>query len=1080
MEYNKTKSKLLELLFLCLSQESLLYSSNKNPSKTNFQFNDIGSILEIENGLNGIKLTNFLRQYINNILSEKVEIISIKNDNNKKEFASYFYLDLIINEKSKNINYTYSIEFLKEVNDERNIFKDKYKIIIIAKINIDLINNFKGTQKYNEDKDKVILDQLEQENMQVIQNNIQDFNSIGLNYDVEIIIKKKIDEIYIDIINALIKKKNFENYECIYNILNQLGFLDINLTNSILEKLKELLNRNEEYMKDFLILKIEDFFNEKKTHFYFLLFKYILKDSINIYQFSFLLELKKTILSYLKKRFQKIIILKENNNIIEKIDFILKTILDSDYYWKNYLKNKFFEFKEKNNDNKNVEIYLQDNELTKSMYLRYPLSIHSYSIKNEAINYQDKNNKEISFKIFNQNDYEYIIKEAKQNLKISKERIEIDKNINESKNIGNEKPTDDKENHENNINLKNEKNYNIKDFINLNKNELINFDLYSNLKESKIDEIISHFLNKCEISFHINCEKENSFIYNNIYYGEQNIRISYEQLMEYKALCLSKKEKNDYIKNFLLYFDFLNEIECRIKKEFINNYNLKISIETNKEKINYSDDPSIYNISCIYKYYDNIRNTFRRFKEENILINKTNSNCQGFEFLLNDINNYSYVKIDYEKKQNSKIIKGFHNKKINNIFENEGKKNFQKKNLYSDDNIIAQFILNNPLSKKISDMYKIIEFEKMIGKNNHIEEPLIGMINDKYLSSDKNVIILYDIQFFEKIRIFVDFIFNDIEKEIYNKKTNNKSFFNNINEEINFILSDRGILRNDIKHYQSTKKANKNHFEKVEKNIIRISPNGSSYYLDLFNDGSDVKQYKISNKAYFRGIKIDDKILALISNSIIPSGEDKLIFYDIQSKKIHKEIDGYSFNISNNNMTLISRQQKKLNNKILLCACWKYKNQHKNGILLVNPNLADNERLENEFYETDQFEVYCFCPIIKVENINNNLKENEEEYIKSIKIMDTDYFFVGGFDAERGEGVIKLFKIIFGIKISNAKIEFIQDIVFEENQNFEEFDMPINSIYQSKKTGKIMISSYNGNTYLFSHPNLDYYLNNGD
>ena len=65
---------------------------------------------------------------------------------------------------------------------------------------------------------------------------------------------------------------------------------------------------------------------------------------------------------------------------------------------------------------------------------------------------------------------------------------------------------------------------------------------------------------------------------------------------------------------------------------------------------------------------------------------------------------------------------------------------------------------------------------------------------------------------------------------------------------------------------------------------------------------------------------------------------------------------------------MISTEEIKNNNKILLCACKKYNKDTKNGILLINPNLGDNKRMENEFYETYNFEVYCFCQIFNFEN----------------------------------------------------------------------------------------------------------------
>ena len=38
-------------------------------------------------------------------------------------------------------------------------------------------------------------------------------------------------------------------------------------------------------------------------------------------------------------------------------------------------------------------------------------------------------------------------------------------------------------------------------------------------------------------------------------------------------------------------------------------------------------------------------------------------------------------------------------------------------------------------------------------------------------------------------------------------------------------------------------------------------------------------------------------------------------------------------------------------------------------------------------------------------------------------------------------------------------------------------DSPINCIIQSKISGNILVTSYSGNIYLFTKPNIDYYLN---
>ena len=48
--------------------------------------------------------------------------------------------------------------------------------------------------------------------------------------------------------------------------------------------------------------------------------------------------------------------------------------------------------------------------------------------------------------------------------------------------------------------------------------------------------------------------------------------------------------------------------------------------------------------------------------------------------------------------------------------------------------------------------------------------------------------------------------------------------------------------------------------------------------------------------------------------------------------------------------------------EVLLCACKKYTRNQKNDILLVNIN---NQDIVNyKFYDTNNFEVFCFCQLM--------------------------------------------------------------------------------------------------------------------
>ncbi len=111
----------------------------------------------------------------------------------------------------------------------------------------------------------------------------------------------------------------------------------------------------------------------------------------------------------------------------------------------------------------------------------------------------------------------------------------------------------------------------------------------------------------------------------------------------------------------------------------------------------------------------------------------------------------------------------------------------------------------------------------------------------------------------------------------------------------------------------------------MRENNYVISGIGGAYYCKgLFNKENEVNQSIIIEKTYRSGIKINDNIIILASNSLLPGGGNKLIFYNIK-KKMSKEIEGYSFAIASNCLTLLPREEKKADNKILICACKKYR-----------------------------------------------------------------------------------------------------------------------------------------------------------
>ena len=279
-----------------------------------------------------------------------------------------------------------------------------------------------------------------------------------------------------------------------------------------------------------------------------------------------------------------------------------------------------------------------------------------------------------------------------------------------------------------------------------------------------------------------------------------------------------------------------------------------------------------------------------------------------------------------------------------------------------------------------------------------------------------------------------------------------------------FIKLDLENTKFDIKKKELSNISVNICLEMKKNNFIISGETGVFHISNLQFNSEKIIIKKISNQPYKNGIKLNKNIIVLTSNCVLVDGEDKLIFYNLDTKKILKSIENYSFITYTNGLSLMYINE---DCNILLCACKKYFDRQKNGILLVNPQFGDNQEINDNFYDTEDFEVFCFQQISIFDNESSN--ENKKKRY-------SNYFLVGGFDAEKGEGIIKWYKIIYNNKICDTKIEFIFDIVNYYNQNFHGFDMPISCITQSKISGNIYISCWDGNVYLFNSPNINYFI----
>ena len=157
--------------------------------------------------------------------------------------------------------------------------------------------------------------------------------------------------------------------------------------------------------------------------------------------------------------------------------------------------------------------------------------------------------------------------------------------------------------------------------------------------------------------------------------------------------------------------------------------------------------------------------------------------------------------------------------------------------------------------------------------------------------------------------------------------------------------------------------------EMAKDNYLVFGSQGVYIYFDLFSKIVNTRNIAILKENYTGGIVLSDDLVALTSNEIVKNGVNKLIIYNIKYNIIQKEIKGFSIIPSCNGLSIMQREKSKIEiksyNKTLLCACKKSKASQKNGILLVNVHSENKINMSYLFYDTGNFEVYCFCPLMK-------------------------------------------------------------------------------------------------------------------
>ena len=670
---------------------------------------------------------------------------------------------------------------------------------------------------------------------------------------------------------------------------------------------------------------------------------------------------------------------------------------------------------------------------------------------------------------------EGISNQLKNENKYSLKKIIISKLILEL--INNYKQTDEYIEDRDDPKLKTIEEYNINNIkCNLIKKREINSILNNNaIKKNKIDKIYSDIINML-----IKTNKINNYEYT--YDIMEELDLKNIDITKYMFAELSKvlNENKDYMNNYII-----NSNSFLFKDELINFYYILFKYILK---------------NTIYIYHNN----FLLKARENFIKYSKNVISNDFNYNKKEMFKYIYLFItDSEFYYNKYIIKIKKSISNNSQFSSSFRTNSTNQESIKSKNLNLSSYHNQYSSNENENYYKIINFEKIVEKHEKtinsaefIKEMRNGIIitggpKDKFYIYNKN---------FEYIK---DIYFTISSEEIEFHQTSNsekqrRKISKNTQNIIETNISIKDKKKNDIQIIDCSKYAIMQYSININYNdnsvqindiaqiniscagcfeIKNISGNNEYvvygengiYHFDipLFSLEMDIKNtlsnYRKDKRNFKSGIKINENYIALTSNSVTPKGEDLFAIYDTYNKNIIFEIKN-SFINGINGLSFFEIENKNDNKKILLCACKKYNNNQKNGIFVIDMDTKEIKKLSYEFKETNDFEVNCFCQLYK--------KENN-------KFIQTNYFFVGGYENDKRKGTIKLYKINYK-NGNHLNIIFLQDIFIDYTEYFEGLNGTINCIIQSKHNGKILVSCMDGKICSFSEPNLDFYLEDND
>ena len=373
-------------LYEILNEDDIQDENNKKIINPFYELiNNIDSINDIinRNDINSMEYLYLNRQKLSKILYYFDCNISI-DEKKITQYTDYYYLYCLISYQPEIVNFKYNFQLVQNAYDQQITTEGIIGKIIMSKITITIIDNFEEDTDTNESGSN-----LKNECIKYIKTNKNELNKYQKDLDLDNLEKSdvSVEDIYADIIYSLIVKNKLNESE---KILDELKIKNIRLNKTIFCSIKNAFS--ESNINNYEICEYNDFFNQNKINFFFILFEYILKSSDYIFYIPFLLETKKKILAKVKENLKDLYLYfdvneKKKDNSFFKLKKVLNYFIELDY----------FLTKAEPFPDKNVE-QPQDDSKKASMTNSYNHSRTSSSIVNstsygfEQPSYQNRNN----------------------------------------------------------------------------------------------------------------------------------------------------------------------------------------------------------------------------------------------------------------------------------------------------------------------------------------------------------------------------------------------------------------------------------------------------------------------------------------------------------------------------------------------------------------------------------------------------------------------------------------------------------------------------------------------------------------